>query len=419
MPTRSEIRNRNRMRRKAREEAAKAFILLRNITISLILLIVIFVGVVVGAHIYETKNEIDQLKKEGLYNQVELDDGTEINVTAYGKSDSEHTIVTISGLGIQDFSVYAKHITKDLKDGVRVALIDRHGYGFSEDKKDITVAGVVETYREALAKAKIDGPYILLAHEFGSIYATEWAHQHEDEIEGIIYLDGAVMPDVRNEEHKWYESILYKLGFQRIAYHDYHEHESKDLTMSETECAKALNVHSMYTSAYLAELAILDNYQLKSSDVPKLYVSSADGFTQEKEAIEYFEYVNQKAKDLGNRPPYDFIGDTQKQEASETLIAEATERFNARVKDFASNVGHCHVAKMPGIKDIFEQKPKGVTEVIADFLLYINGEKDTLNDFYDDSQETGWEEYREQHKEEIEAAKGKLDASIKDPTPEA
>jgi pimeloyl-ACP methyl ester carboxylesterase len=88
------------------------------------------------------------------------------------------------------FSPVFGHIQHALSDTVQVVSYDRPGYGWS-DPADRDPLGVAEDLREALALASVDGPFIVVGHSLGGLYARRFAHSYPEEITGLVLIDPA------------------------------------------------------------------------------------------------------------------------------------------------------------------------------------------------------------------------------------
>lgn len=396
-----------RKMRKFKENIKTMIYGLKITLLSVLALIVVFVAVVVIAHLTKTNDEIDKLTEAGLYHQVQVEENRNINLVLYGNKGSEHTIVPISGIGIQDFTVFTKNIVTRFKDYASVALVDRAGYGFSDDSKSPqTVEQIISDYRSALNAANIKGPYVLFAHEFGSVYATYWAIQYPDEIEGIIYMDGTAINndvEIENETVDFVDKIyagLYKIGFQRLRANSYNNY-SKVLSPKEAEYSKALSVHGAKTFAYLSEISLKkENYNtvlnlLKETEVPKMYISASVSFLFEDEVIEYWEYKNEQNKELKLPIIYEFSDDKDKIANDAFNFINRCKEKQLPINEFATTVGSCKLVRIPGDIKIYEQKTKSVASAIRDFISYLEGE-DCVKDFYDDSDSIYWGDYPDQ-----------------------
>ena len=117
--------------------------------------------------------------------------GHDMNV--FVKGNGPQTLVFLSGAGtaspILDF--------KDLYDGLskqyKIVVVERAGYGYSEDtSKSRDVSEVLSETRQALAKAQVSGPYIILSHSMASLETLLWQEKYPSEIKAIIGLDWAL-----------------------------------------------------------------------------------------------------------------------------------------------------------------------------------------------------------------------------------
>ena len=114
-------------------------------------------------------------------------------MSIFVKGEGPQTLVFLSGAGtaspILDF--------KDLYDGLskqyKIVVVERAGYGYSEDtSKSRDVSEVLSETRQALAKAHVSGPYIILSHSMASLETLLWQEKYPSEIKAIIGLDWAL-----------------------------------------------------------------------------------------------------------------------------------------------------------------------------------------------------------------------------------
>ena len=75
----------------------------------------------------------------------------------------------------------------------KIVVVERAGYGYSEDtSKSRDVSEVLSETRQALAKAHVSGPYIILSHSMASLETLLWQEKYPSEIQAIIGLDWAL-----------------------------------------------------------------------------------------------------------------------------------------------------------------------------------------------------------------------------------
>ena len=114
-------------------------------------------------------------------------------MSVFVKGNEPQTLVFLSGAGtaspILDF--------KDLYDGLskqyKIVVVERAGYGYSEDtSKSRDVSEVLSETRQALDKAHVSGPYIILSHSMASLETLLWQEKYPSEVKAIIGLDWAL-----------------------------------------------------------------------------------------------------------------------------------------------------------------------------------------------------------------------------------
>ena len=79
--------------------------------------------------------EKQMLIEAGYYNPVSIGDYS-LNVYDFGNKKGNHTFVGLSGLGVFDFSVRMERLMGDFTEENRIVIVDRAGYGLSDDTKE-------------------------------------------------------------------------------------------------------------------------------------------------------------------------------------------------------------------------------------------------------------------------------------------
>ena len=124
-------------------------------------------------------------------------DGHRISI--YCEGEGEHTLVFLQGGGLPCPILEARSLYSRLSDKYRIAVIERPGYGYSEECDElIPLEQELELERKALTQLGIDGPYILVPHSASGIEALLWAGKYPDEVEAIAGLDMS-LPDYYKE----------------------------------------------------------------------------------------------------------------------------------------------------------------------------------------------------------------------------
>lgn len=114
-------------------------------------------------------------------------------IHVYTEGEGEVTIVFMSGGGTSCPLLDFKSLYTLLSDKYRIVVVEKAGYGFSDIvdiKRDID--SILSDTREAISKAGISGPFILMPHSLSGIEAIYWAQKYPDEVTAIIGLDMSV-----------------------------------------------------------------------------------------------------------------------------------------------------------------------------------------------------------------------------------
>ena len=119
-------------------------------------------------------------------------DGKNMNVYVTGQG--EQTLVFLAGGGTTSPILDFKSLYSKLEKDYRVVIVERLGYGFSDDSQGDSrdIDTVLAQTRQALKKAAITGPYTLVAHSMAGLEALHWVAKYPEEVQGIIGLDMAL-----------------------------------------------------------------------------------------------------------------------------------------------------------------------------------------------------------------------------------
>lgn len=97
-------------------------------------------------------------------------------------------VVMISGLG--DGMATFEDAAAELAKSATVIVYDRAGYGGSDSVEGARDARAAERELSALLdQSGVSGPYVLLGHSVGGLYAEYYASQHPEEIAALILED--------------------------------------------------------------------------------------------------------------------------------------------------------------------------------------------------------------------------------------
>ena len=175
--------------------------LLKNIRKLILVILIILVLFLVGVFVY---NKIIIKKESPL--RVPLGQMVEVDghyMSIYTEGEGEHTLVFMSGAGIPSPIIDYKSIYSLLSDDYKIVVIEKFGYGFSDIvDSERTFDTILRQDREALAKAGINGPFILCPHSMSGLEAILWAQNYPDEVEAIVGLDMSVPQGYNYDELK-------------------------------------------------------------------------------------------------------------------------------------------------------------------------------------------------------------------------
>lgn len=359
----------------------KALKITGRILLVLLILLLLFTLVTFIIHRVKTDQETGLLKEKGYYNPVSVGDYS-LNVAKFGNENGSHTIVSLAGLGMGDYSVAERQMTAALEQDNMVVFVDRAGYGFSDDTDhEMTLEYIVEDYRKALQNAGINAPYILMPHSIGGAYANYWSSRYPDEIEAVVFVDGSQL-----DEHSFDDesaepvglgdhvlAFLAKLGFSRYVLRQYAYLKPDNYSEEEQQLCDALQLMTMDSIALSSESCLLaQNGQaawnsIVTNDIPKLYICSSWGFQTKDELRDFLDWF--AALMEKNHIDRNTFGNTGKDdEKLQQQIDELTKAREDVIYPYAEKMGNCEVVLLGGDHLIYEQKPKECGEIIKEFI---------------------------------------------------
>ena len=313
----------------------------------LITLVAILLGLSVF-HRIKLNADIKYLAANGYYDPVSVGDHS-LNVIKFGNENGKGKIVVLSGMGA-GLSVDMRQMTKKLEENYRFIFVGRAGWDGSDDTKDDrSLEVIVEEYRSALKNSGIEGPYILMAHSMGAVYASYWVSAYPDEVQAFVNIDGTYVEAISEEEKQEGSSdnLLYKiavnLGIGDILLPALLQNDS-GLSKDEWRTYCILQLLSIASDASAKEGACINRNRdaawnsLAETDVPKLYISARDGDLEdadckeaiEKELIPYLEKIGNY--EIAYLPGSHFIYKTEPAKCEE-IIEEFLERTNSETEN--------------------------------------------------------------------------------------
>ena len=187
----------------------KKFLKKIGIIFIVIILFILFVMLIsFGNHKIKVKKEEKLFKTNGKIVEV---NNHNINVYISGNSNSDITLVFMSGAGTCSPTLDFKTLYSLFENDYQIAVVEKAGYGFSDISDiDRDIDTILFETRESLNKAGVkSNKYILFPHSMSGIEALYWANKYPDEIKGIVGLDPAVPKAYENMK---INSLLFNLA---------------------------------------------------------------------------------------------------------------------------------------------------------------------------------------------------------------
>ena len=257
---------------------------LKKCCLGLLSFILLFLGATFIFHRISLEKEQASLTPVG---QQVLVNGHKINV--YVEGDGPETIVFLSGAGIASPILDFKDVSDSLSKKYKVVIVERAGYGYSEDSNQSRdVMEVLSETRQALSQANITGPFIILSHSMASLESLAWQEKYPDEVKALVGLDWALPSSYEDlKDNQALLSVAYwssKIGLLRYFPESFYI-KNPTLTENERNQYKLLAYKQLISQAMLHESRLVkENAKKVSSSInPKiptlLLVSNGEGTT--------------------------------------------------------------------------------------------------------------------------------------------
>ena len=229
-------------------------------------------------------------------------------MNVYVQGEGSETIVFLSGAGIASPILDFKNLTDSLSKKYKVVIVERAGYGYSEDSNQSRdVMEVLSETRQALSQANISGPFIILSHSMASLESLAWQENYPDEVKALVGLDWALPASYEDlKDNQALLTVAYwssKIGLLRYFPESFYI-KNQTLIESERKQYKFLAYKQLMSQAMLHESqTVKENAKKVPSNInPKipalLMVSNGDGtsFSQ----FEWQRYAERFASDQSN-----------------------------------------------------------------------------------------------------------------------
>ena len=295
--------------------------------------LILFLGGTFGFHQLSLQKESKLLMPIGKKVVV---NGHQMNV--YIKGEGSETIVFLSGAGIASPILDFKNLTDSLSKKYKVVVVERAGYGFSEDSdRSRDVMEVLSETRQALAQAHVSGPYVIISHSMASLESLAWQEKYPNEVKALIGLDWALPASYEDlKDNQALLTVAYwssKIGLLRYFPESFYI-KNPTLTETERQQYKLLAYKQLMSQAMLHEsrLAKENAKKVPSSINPKipalLLVSNGEGTTFSQS--EWQRYAERFASDQSN-VQVDYI------DAPHDLYHYQSDAIVSRIKEFLEN----------------------------------------------------------------------------------
>lgn len=232
--------------------------------------------------------------------------GHQMNVSITG--EGPETIVLLSGAGIASPILDFKNLSDSLSKKYKVVVVERAGYGFSEDSDHSRdVMEVLSETRQALSQAHVSGPYVIVSHSMASLESLAWQEKYPNEVKALVGLDWALPASYEDlKDNQALLTVAYwssKIGLLRYFPESFYI-KNPTLTETERQQYKLLAYKQLMSQAMLHEsrLAKENAKKVPSSINPKipalLLVSNGEGTTFSQS--EWQRYAERFASDQSN-----------------------------------------------------------------------------------------------------------------------
>ena len=265
--------------------------------------LLLFLGATFVFHQFSLRNESKLLTPIGK--QVTVN-GHRMNVSITG--EGPETIVLLSGAGIASPILDFKNLSDLLSKKYKVVVVERAGYGFSEDSdQSRDVMTVLSETRQALSQAEVSGPYVIVSHSMASLESLAWQEKYPNEVKALVGLDWALPASYEDlKDNQALLTVAYwssKIGLLRYFPESFYI-KNPTLTETERQQYKLLAYKQLMSQAMLHESRLVKENAKKvpSSINPKipalLLVSNGEGTTFSQS--EWQHYAEKFASDQSN-----------------------------------------------------------------------------------------------------------------------
>ncbi len=141
-----------------------------------------------GAAVYQRLGEANDLRRFPAPGRFIDIGGRRIHLVARGEGSPAVIIET----GTRALATSWRDVVGRVAEFTTVVAYDRAGYGWSDGGRwPRTGARIAAELRAALTAAGISGPYVLVGHSSGGLYARTFASRYPDDVAGLVLVDAS------------------------------------------------------------------------------------------------------------------------------------------------------------------------------------------------------------------------------------
>ena len=114
--------------------------------------------------------------------------GYRLHINCQGQGNPTVVIEAANG----DFSLGWGLVQREVAKFTRICTYDRAGLGWSDrGPQPRTAHDIVEGLHTLLARSGVEPPYVLVGHSLGGLFVRLYAHEHPDQVAGMVLIDAA------------------------------------------------------------------------------------------------------------------------------------------------------------------------------------------------------------------------------------
>ena len=268
-----------------------------------IMSVIVILAFIFTYHQFCLKNENLLLKPMG-----ELVTVNNHKMSIYVTGNGPETLVLLSGAGTVSPILDFQDLSNKLATKYRVVVVERLGYGYSDDTSESRdVKNVLSETRQALSKAQISGPYIIISHSLSCLESLLWQEKYPNEVKALIGLDWALPDSYANiDVSNTLVNLAYfssKLGLLRY-FPDSFYIQNPNLSSQEKRIYRMIAYRQLMSQSMLNETLMMKSNanevgsQIDSNIPVLMFVSNGEGTNFSKE--DWRNYAKNFAKNQHN-----------------------------------------------------------------------------------------------------------------------